>query len=320
MKAILWRKFGGAEALEIGELDKPSPKADELLVKVKAFTVNRTDCAMLKSSLWIMRLQTGLFRPNQPVLGTDFAGVVEAIGDKVDRFSVGDRVFGFDDNGIESHAEYMVIKQSNAIAKIPDNADFNIAAASLEGPHYAENFLNKVRLKEGQSVFVHGGTGGIGSAIIKLASLQGLIVSASGRAEHLELLKENGANYVFDYTDNGFWRPDRQYDYVFDSVGKGTFGKFKSFLKPRGIYISSELGPGGQNLLFALVTPLFGSKKVKFPLPLNRQKTVDMMAALLADKSYYPLVDRDYPLEETPEAFSYVLKGLKVGNVVVKPD
>ena len=111
MKSILWTKFGTAEVLEVGEIEKPTPKPDELLVKVKAFTVNRTDCAMLKSSIWIMRLQTGLLKPNKPTLGTDFAGEVEAVGSAVSRFNVGDRIFGFDDGGIMSHAEFMVIKE-----------------------------------------------------------------------------------------------------------------------------------------------------------------------------------------------------------------
>ena len=318
MKAILWKHFGGAEALELGELPTPEPKDDELLIRVKAFTVNRTDCAMLKSSLWIMRLQTGLFKPNRPVLGTDFAGEVVATGAKVDRFAIGDRLFGFDDNGLASHAEYLVIKQSKALAKIPENVDYSTAAASIEGPHYAENFLNKVNFKTGQAVFVHGGTGGIGSALIKLIKLRGGQVTASGRGEHLSLLQDNGADRAVDYTSPDFWQMSQQYDYVFDSVGKGTFGKFKNMLIPKGVYISSELGPGGQNLFLSLTTPLRPGKKIKFPVPLNKQQSVDMMADLLTEDKYTPLLDRTYALSETPEAFAYVLEGQKVGNVSVK--
>lgn len=318
MKAILWKEFGDAQALEVGELDKPAPKPDEILIKVKAFTVNRTDCAMLKSSLLIMRLMTGLFKPNQPVLGTDFAGIVEAIGPSVSRFKVGDRVFGFDDSGLMSHAEYFVTKEKNSLSVIPENIDFKMAAASIEGPHYAENFLNKVNLKEGQSVFIHGGTGGIGSALIKLVKLRGGRVRASGRPEHLDLLKEMGADEVSNYTSSDFWEQENSFDYVFDSVGKGTFSKFKPFLKPKGVYISSELGPGAQNPFLALVTPMLGGRKVRFPIPLNRQNSVDLMAKLLGEGKYLPLIDSTYTFDETIEAFDYVLQGQKVGNVVIE--
>jgi NADPH:quinone reductase-like Zn-dependent oxidoreductase len=317
MKAIHWKNFGGAEALELGEFEKPVPKPDELLIKVKAFTVNRTDCAMLKSSLWIMRLQTGFFRPNKPVLGTDFAGEVVATGAKVDRFKIGDRLFGFDDSGIQSHAEYLTIKQSNALAKIPEKVDFTIAAASIEGPHYAINFLNKISLKPDQSVFVHGGTGGIGSALVQLVKNHGGKVTTSTRSEHINLLQELGADEVVDYTASGFWHHHQQHEYVFDAVGKGSFNKFKSWLRGKGVYISSELGPGAQNLFLALLTPLLGGKRVKFPVPLNRQKSVDLMANLLTEGKYQPLIDQTFDLKQTPEAFAYVLQGQKIGNVII---
>jgi NADPH:quinone reductase-like Zn-dependent oxidoreductase len=168
MKASVYYKYGNSEVLEIKEIEKPRPKADEILVKVKASTVNRTDCAMLKAKPYIMRLFTGFFAPRNPILGTDFAGIIEEVGVEIKGLKIGDRVFGFSDLGVSSHAEYLCISKKKAWAKIPDNITFEQAAASLEGAHYAINFINKVKINPNQKVLVYGASGAIGSAMVQI--------------------------------------------------------------------------------------------------------------------------------------------------------
>lgn len=318
MKAIYWKSFGGPEALEVADLPKPKPQGHELLVRVKAFTVNRTDCARLRSSMFIMRLQTGLFKPNKPVLGTDFAGQIEAVGDKVTRFQPGDSIVGFDDMGLQSQAEYMVIKESKALSRVPENVSYETAVASLEGPHYAINMINKVKLKEGHSVLVNGATGGIGSAAVKLLVQRGARVTATCRTEHFDIVKAMGAEKVIDYTSEDFTKLEAEFDFIFDTVGKSRFSKCKPILKTGGSYISSELGPGSENLWYALTTPIFAAKKARFPFPFDKQGSVDIIVKLLSEGNYKPLIDRTFSLDEAQEAYRYVLTGQKVGNVIIE--
>src|ERR1035437_6745985 len=161
MKASIYTQYGSPLVLKIKEVEKPSPKENEVLVKVYAATVNLTDCGMLRAKPFIMRFFTGLLKPNKQILGTDFAGIIEAIGSNVSLLKVGDKVFGFDDRGVQSHAEYITISEENALTTIPLNMNFDEAAASIEGAHYAYNFINKVDIKIGDKVLVNGATGAI---------------------------------------------------------------------------------------------------------------------------------------------------------------
>ncbi|MBT8211197.1 MAG: NAD(P)-dependent alcohol dehydrogenase, partial [Eudoraea sp.] len=275
MKAAFRNRYGPPASIEVKEVPKPVPGAGEYLIRVHATTVNRTDCANLRAKPDIMRLTMGLFRPKKHILGTDFAGVVEQSGRDTSRFQPGDRVFGMDDSGLCSQAEYLVISEKKAICIIPDGISFEQAAASAEGTHYALNFINKVKLYSGQKVMVNGGTGAIGSAMIQLLIHFGAEVTASCRPEHKEAVRKMGAKRTIDYTQTDFTKDNERFDYVFDSVGKSTFFKCKPLLKKKGVYISSELGPYIQNPLLALLTPLFGGKQVRFPLPVNIQRSLD---------------------------------------------
>jgi NADPH:quinone reductase-like Zn-dependent oxidoreductase len=167
----------------------------------------------------------------------------------VTNFKVGDKVWGFDDNGLGSQAQYMTLSANKAIITMPENCSYAQAAASAEAAHYAYNFINKVNLKPGQKVLVNGATGGIGSAAVQMLTQMGIQVTAVVNTKNLELVKSLGANQVIDYTKEDFTKDTEKYDFIFDAVGKSTFGKCKHLLKPNGIYISSELGPGAQNPL-----------------------------------------------------------------------
>jgi len=286
-------------------------------VKVYATTVNRTDEGLVTARYVVSRLFTGLLKPKKRIPGTDLAGQIEAVGDKVTDFEVGDKVFGFNDEILSSHAEYLVIGENSALLKIPQNSTYIEAAASCEGVHYALNFINKTSLTKGQKVFVNGATGAIGSAAIQLLRHYGLEIDASASADNLELVKSLGANRVIDYTQNDFTKENGDYDFVFDAVGKSSFSKCKKMLKPKGIYISSELGRWGSNVFWALATPILGGKRVIFPFPADIKKSLLFVKNLIEEREFKAVVDRTYPLEKIIEAYQYVATGQKIGNVVI---
>lgn len=317
MKAALRVQYGPPSALHIGEVSKPTPKPREILVKVYATTVNRTDCAVLTGWPLAIRLFTGLFKPKMPITGTDFAGQVEAIGQEVQNFKIGDQVWGFNDNGLGSHAEYLCIAENKAVLKMPQGFSYPEAVASAEGAHYAVNFLNKVKLQEGQRVLVNGGTGAIGSALIQILKPLGIHVTAVCASPHLDRVKSLGADRVIDYAAQDFTQLEEQFDFVLDAVGKSTFFRCRPILKPQGVYISSELGPGWQNIFLALFTPLLGRKKVIFPVPTDILKSMSTMLELSEAGKFRPLIDRVYPLEKITEAFEYVGNRQKIGNVII---
>ena len=317
MKAAVHEKYGPPSVLSIKELATPAPKENEVLVQVHAATVNRTDCARLSAKPFIMRFFTGLFSPKNPIPGTDFAGKIAAVGSGVSALKVGDDVFGFDDKGLSSHAQFLTIAQDDAMTTMPENASYEKAASSLEGVHYAYNFINKVALVPGQKVLVNGASGAIGSAMVQLLKHFDANVTAVCNTKNIELIKSIGAQTVIDYTAVDFTSFDERYHFVFDAVGKSSFAKCKPLLEPGGIYISSELGRMSQNIFLALFTPLFGGKKVIFPIPTDPKNSVLFIKKLIANGRFDAVIDRQYALEEISAAFEYVETGQKTGNVVL---
>jgi NADPH:quinone reductase-like Zn-dependent oxidoreductase len=323
MKAIVYTTYGPPEVLELREVEKPVPGDHEILVRVRATTVNRTDCHNLSGKPYIMRFPLGIFKPGKSIMGTEFAGDIEAIGGKVNSFKTGDRIFGFDDLGIGAYAEYMVIPENNGFLTIPDNITYEQAAASTEGAHYAYNFMNKVTVNKGDKVLVNGASGGIGSAAVQLLAFYGAEVTGVCNTKNLELVKTLGAKKVIDYLKEDFTKDTVQYDFIFDTAGKSSFGKCKRLLKSGGVYMSSELGTIAQNLFFALFSAIFGSlpfqkgKKVKFPYPPDIKRSLHLIRNLMEKGKFNPVIDRSYRLEEIAEAFRYVGKGQKTGNVVI---
>jgi NADPH:quinone reductase-like Zn-dependent oxidoreductase len=327
MKASVYTRYGQPEVLKIESLDVPVPADNEILVKVHSTTVNRSDCAMLTAKPFIMRIGGGLFRPKKKILGTDFAGEVEMTGKNVTQFKKGDKIFGFDDSGLLTHAQYTSISDKKAISLMPDNTFFEEAAASLEGAHYAYNFINKVILEKGHKVLINGAAGAIGSACLQLCVYFGAEVTAVCNTKNIDLIRSLGATRIIDYTKEDFTKDGHEYDFVFDTVGKSSFGKCKPLLKPGGIYISSELGWMAENIYYSLFTPLYAKlpapgrgKMVKFPLPINILRSVHLIKDLVEKGKFKPVIDRVYPLEDIAEAFRYVLSGQKTGNVVIKMD
>ncbi len=316
MQAATRTKYGAPDVLTIKEVKNPTPKDNEVLVRVHATTVNRTDCAILWGKPFVMRFVTGLFKPAS-IAGTDFAGVVEAIGKNVQSFKAGDRVWGFNDEGLASHAQYMTIRENKAIAIIPDPISYEEAAASAEGAHYAYNFITKIKLQPGQKILVNGASGAIGSAAVQLLKHFEIDVTAVCNTENIELIKSLGVERVIDYKKEDFTAGQEKYHFVLDAVGKSSFRKCKRLLLPGGAYISSEPGHGGENLYLPIITALKGDKKVIFPFPVNTRRTIFFMTGLLQQGKFKPLIDRKYSFTNIADAYRFVVTGQKTGNVVI---
>jgi NADPH:quinone reductase-like Zn-dependent oxidoreductase len=316
MKAAFRSKYGPPGVLRVTEIETPTPHEDEILIRVHACTVNRTDCHVLSGKPLAMRLFTGLLKPRLPVTGSDFAGEIVAIGKKATSFKVGDRVMGF--GGVfwcGSHAEFFTLKKTSATIPMPENAGFEVAAACCEGAFYAACGINLLKPKPGQRALVYGATGAIGSAYVQFLKYYGVQVTAVCRGEHSDLVTSLGASRVIDYLKEDFTKDTEKYDYVFDAVGKSTFLKCKRLLKAKGIYCPSN---GLENIFFAIVTPMFGGRKVGFYAPRNLKAQMNFIKDLLVNGQFNPVIDRTYPLEKIAEAFDYVSTGQKVGNVVLR--
>jgi NADPH:quinone reductase-like Zn-dependent oxidoreductase len=318
MKAAVRTRYGPPDVVRVVDVDRPTPKDREVLVKVHAATVNRTDCGFRAAKPWIVRFFSGLLKPRVTVLGTEFAGVVEALGGGVTSFEVGDRVFGFSEDRFGAHAEYLSIPEDGSLAPMPANVTFEQAASSTEGSHYALSNIRAAKIRSGHRVLVNGATGAIGSAAVQLLKDLGARVTAVCATEHVELVRGLGADRIIDYTVEDFTKDEQTYDVVFDAVGKSSFGRCKRLLKPRGIYLSTDLGPLSSNPLLALITRLSGGKKVMFPIPPKHDRQgMRHLKEMIESGAFRPVIDRRYPLDQIVEAYRYVETGQKIGNVVI---
>ena len=317
MKAAVHTRYGPPEVVRLTEVAKPAAGDNELIVKVHATTVNRTDSGFRSAKPFFSRFVTGLRRPRATILGTEFAGMVETTGAGVTSFAAGDRVFGFSgfSGAFGAHAEYLRIQQDGTLAAIPANVSYEVAAAGTEGAHYALSNIRKAKIGNGHKVLVYGATGAIGSAAVQLLKSVGATVTAVCATRGLALVKGLGADRVVDYTAEDFTNDSERYDVVFDAVGKSSFGRCKRLLRPGGIYLSTEGGAGF--LLQILITPLLPGKTAMFALPKLDQATIRYMAGLIESQQFKPVIDRQYPLADIVSAYEYVDTGQKVGNVVI---
>lgn len=318
MKVAVSKKYGAPDVVRLIEIETPSPKNNEVRVKVYATTVNRTDCGLRAAHPFITRFFTGFFRPKNSILGSEFTGTIDAVGKDVKSFKVGDEVFGISASKYGAHAEYLCIDEKASITTIPDNLDLENAMAICEGSWYAWNNLKEVKLKQGETMLINGGSGSIGSAAIQLAKSYGVEITAVTSTQNLKLVKELGASQVIDYTQEDFTQFDVQFDYVFDAVGKSTYFKCKKLLKSKGVFFSTELGPYIQNPLLVLWTSIFGSKKVLFPIPQDKKENLLYFKSLAEKGQLKPVIDTVFPFEQIVEAYRYVETGQKTGSVVIR--
>lgn len=318
MKAIVFTKYGPPEVVQLSEAPRPIPKDDEILIKVHSATVNRTDCGFRSAEYFISRFFSGLLRPKFAILGCEFAGVVVETGKLVKEFTIGDKVFGYNDKSFGGHAEYLAIGEKDAVVIIPEGVSFDTAAAGTEGSHYALSAIRAAKVKRGQHAMVYGATGAIGSAAVQLLKHFGAIVTAVCNTKNVTLVKEIGADVVIDYQTEDFTRTNQKFDFILDAVGKSSYGQCKPLLTEKGIYYSTELGKNGENILLALTTPLWGGKRLIFPIPTISKEDVLFLKGLMEKGKFMPVIDRSYKMEQIVDAYKYVESGQKTGNVVLK--
>ena len=318
MKAIVYTKDGPPKIALLMEVDKPIPEDNEVLIKVHSTTVNRTDSALRSAEYFINRLFTGLFSPRNKILGSEFAGEIDAIGKDVKSFIIGEKVFGYNDKKFGAHAEYMTMAENGPITTMPANLSYDEAAPICEGAHYALSDIRAAKVKNGQNVLVNGATGAIGSAAVQLLKHFGTRVTAVCNTKNVELVRSLGADEIIDYTKVDFTKTKQIFDFIYDAVGKSSFGQCKPLLTKNGIYKSTELGKNAENIYLALITPVLGGKKVLFPIPTITKEDVVFLKELVEHGEFKPVVDRQYKLEQIVDAYKYVETGQKTGSVVIK--
>jgi NADPH:quinone reductase-like Zn-dependent oxidoreductase len=314
MRAVVCERYGPPEVLRLEEVERPVPKANEVLVKVHASTVNRSDCGFRAAKPFFARVFTGLRRPKNRIPGLEFAGVVEAVGADVRDFKARDEVFGVRSG---SHAEYVCVREKGAIAHKPASLSFEEAAAVSDGVIIALACLKKAEPLEGRRILIYGASGSIGTASVQLAKHFGAHVTAVCNTKNVELVRSLGADEVIDYEREDFTRNGETYATVFDAVGKHSFRRARRSLKPGGVFIETDLGYMWHAPLLALFTRWIGDKRVTIPIPKYSHENVVFLKELLEAGKYRPVIDRSYPLEDIVEATKYVETGQKTGNVVL---
>jgi NADPH:quinone reductase-like Zn-dependent oxidoreductase len=315
MRAVIHDRYGPPGVLRVADVERPAPKADEVLIKVRAATVSRTGTGLRSADLFASRFVTGLLRPKRKILGSDLAGEVEAVGADVTEFEVGDRVFGINPWKFGTHAEFVCMRASGALAHMPVGLSFEDAAAICDGAILALNALRPAGLRTGQTIVVYGASGSIGTAGVQLASDFGADVTAVCLRKDFELVRSLGAGALIDYTQEDFTKNGQTYDVIFDSVGNQSFTQCRGSLKRGGSYVATD---HLHNLVLALWTSRIGDKRVLFPIPPRFTKQdVVFLKELIETGRYRAVIDRIYPMEQVVEATRYVETKQKVGNVVL---
>jgi NADPH:quinone reductase-like Zn-dependent oxidoreductase len=317
MKAVVNTQYGLPEVLQLKEVEKPTPKDNEVLIKIHATTVNRTDCGFRNPEYFLVRIIGGLFKPKKTILGSELAGVIEATGKDVKTFKPGDSVFGLSTFNFGAHAEYICISEEASITTMPSKLSFNEAAAICDGAFLAFTYIRIIDFKKKPKILINGASGSIGTAAVQLAKYYGAEITAVCNTRDFELVKSLGAVKVIDYTKEDFTKNGQLYDVVFDAVGKSSFFRCKKLLNPNGMYFSTELGYLSQNIFLALITPILGGKKVLFPIPKDKKEDILFFKELIENGKYRAVIDRTYPLDEIVEATKFVETGQKTGNVVI---
>ena len=322
MRAVVYDRYGPPDVLRLEDAERPVPKEDEVLVKIHATSVTRADCATREANrrsglivTVISRMISGIRRPKQRILGSEFAGEVVAAGASVSEFTLGDQVFGSTGFRFGTHAEFACVRESGRIALKPAGMSFEEAAAVSDGGLNALWCLRLANLGKGQTILVYGASGAIGTAGVQLAKYFGADVTAVCTTKNLALMGALGADRVIDYTREDFTKNGQTYDVIFDAVGKHSFKRCKGSLKQGGRYLATD---GLANLILAVWTPRFGDKRVIFSIPPRYTKQdVRFLKELIEAGRYQAVIDRCYPLEDVVEATRYVETEQKTGNVVL---
>ena len=323
MKAVLHTHYGSPDLLELREVDKPIPKANQVLIAIHATTVSTGDCNVrnftfvTKSMRPIAKLMFGIGKPwKARILGTELAGEVEGAGQDVTRFKPGDRVVASTAMAGGGHAQYACLPEAGAVVIKPDSLSWEEAVAIPFGANTALYFLRNLgKIRAGQEVLIIGASGAIGSAGVQLAKHFGATVTGVCSGANVELVKTLGADTVIDYTRDDFTTNGKTYDLIFDVVGATTFDRCKHSLKPNGVFLQNIMEL--TDVVRVLWTSIVGRKKIKGGVAINNLKRMSFIIELVTAGKLRPVIDRSYPLEQTAEAFKYVEQGHKKGNVVI---
>ncbi len=325
MKAIVYERYGSPDVLQLKEVEKPTPKSHEVLIKIHATTVTSGDWRVRSLTVptgfgLIMRLVFGISRPRQPILGTELAGVVESVGKDVTTFQVGDAVFAFSDVSMGCHAEYKCMAESSPIALKPTNLTFGEAAALSFGGTTALDFLRRGKLKTGEKVLINGASGSVGTAAVQLAQYFGADVTGVCSTANLALVRSLGASHVIDYTQENFTQNGETYDIIVDTVGTAPFSRSHASLNARGRLLLVLAGL--PDMLQALWVSMTSRQTVIAGPAAVRVEDLRFLAELAEAGQFKPVIDRCYPFEQIAEAHRHVDTGRKKGNVVItlKPD
>ena len=323
MKAIVCTDYGPPEVLQVRDIEKPTPKHNEVLVRIRATTVTAADCEIRRfdfpSWVWLpLRLWFGLHRPRRPVLGQEFAGDIEAIGKDVRSLRKGDRVFAATGIGLGAHAEYICLREApdgGAMATMPSNLSYEEAAAVPYGGGEALQFLRKGNIRSGQEVLVNGAGGSFGTFAVQLAKVFGAHVTAVDSTPKLEMLRSIGADQVIDYTREAFTDDGETYDVIFDMVRNSPTRRMLRSLRENGRYLTAN--PSLSQLVFGLWASMATRKRVVVGVPSGTNEDLDYLRGLIEAGKIRPVVDRRFPLEQMTEAHRYAELGQKRGNIVI---
>ncbi|MGJ8585548.1 MAG: NAD(P)-dependent alcohol dehydrogenase [Marinosulfonomonas sp.] len=321
MKAVEYTDYGTVDVLEINDIPRPVPGPNEILVKVGATTVTAVDLAFRKGTPWAARLYTGVFKPKNRVLGAELAGTVQEVGQGVTRYRKGDRILAATKSGMGAHAEYVVLPEDGAQIKLPAQITDTQAVAISGGGLTALPFLrDHGHLRPGQSILINGASGAVGIAAVQLAKHFGADVTAVSSGQNMSFVKSIGADVTIDYAQQDFTALDRSFDVVFDVSGKSSFRAARRVLKPKGIFLATNISIG--TLVAMLVTSLFPGKKAVFAAtglrPAAEQKSdLEHLLSMTTAGPYKPVIDRSYPIDHIADAYDFAENGHKKGNVVV---
>jgi len=328
MKAIVYQEYGPPDVLKLEEVEKPTPRDNEVLIRIYATTVNYGDIMArnfkntplrkfnMPLPLWLpTRIFFGFRKPRMNILGNEFAGEIEATGKDVKRFRKGDQIFGYRGMSMGAYAEYLCMPEDGLVAIKPANMTYEEAAVVPMGAIMASSMLRKVNIQSGQKVLINGASGGIGSVAVQLAKNSGAEVTGVCSTPRLEYVKSLGADKVLDYTREDFAQNGETYDLIFDILGKSSFSRCKSSLSQNGRYLLASFKM--RQLFQMLWTKIIGSKKVICAMASEKSEDLIFLKELVEAGKIKSVVDRRYPLEQVAEAHRYVEKGHKKGNVVI---
>ncbi len=316
MKAVVYTSYGAPEVLQLTDVVRPTPKDNEVLIRIHATTVTSGDVRLRKADPFAVRFLFGLMRPKLQILGHEAAGVVEAVGSKVTRFRKGDRVFGSTGMGSGTYAEYICLPENGALVTTPAQVSHEEAATLAVGALTALHFLKQAKLSTGQQILIHGASGSIGTAAVQIAKSMGVHVTAVCSSANVPLLRSLGADRVIDYTKEDFLTTGGCYDAIFSTVGRTSYAQSKALLRTGGIFLTSFAAPS--DYMHMLGSKLFGGSRVIGGGAPDGSAGLEQIRALMAAGQLKAVIDRSYPLAHIVEAHRYVEQGHKKGNVVIQ--